>query len=307
MALTWTGWAEVPGGGATHVGLTAVRDVAGFNMALFAAGEDNHIYVNSSPDDENWSGWTEVPGEGRTAVALSAASQGQGQGQGQKLYLYAAGTDEHIYVTSTADGTNWNGWNEVSGGGRTQVALYAVPGVGLFAAGTDERIYINPSPITGEWAEVPGGGLTNAGLCGNEFNISGGGSFFDLFAKGIDDHIYQNVISGPVPGVGKWVDVPSGGPPTGPSPTPVALTAAPTPGTGLTQAHLFATGTDRGIYFNEWFETWSGWNPVPGGGLTDAALAAVTFNATGSDGSGTLFLFAKGTDDRIYWNRGNAM
>ena len=182
---------------------------------------------------------------------------------------------------------------------ETQVALYAAPeGGGLFATGTDERIYINPSPVTGEWTEVPGGGLTNAGLCGNEFNISGGGSFFELFAKGTDGQIYQNVFSGSVPGFGKWLQVPGNGL------TRVALTVAPTPGTGLTQAHLFATGTDDGIYFNEWFDTWSGWTAVPGGGLTDAALAAVTSNATGSDGSGTLFLFAKGTDDRIYWNKG---
>jgi hypothetical protein len=43
---------------------------------------------------------------------------------------------------------------------------------------------------------------------------------------------------------------------------------------------------------------WSGWNQVPGNGLTPDAPAATRFQ-------GTLFLFVRGTDNRIYVNQLN--
>jgi hypothetical protein len=290
MGVKWTGWNEVPGGFKTKVGLTAVRDVAGGNMALFATGLDERIYVNSTRNDKDWSGWSEVPGGGRTTVALCAASQ-----EGAP-FLYLAGKDEHIYVNSTADLKNWMGWSEVPGGGRTREALYAGDGY-LFAAGLDERIFANSSTGPSEWKEVPGGGKTRAGLCGNGFNFSGEGGVFSLFCAGLDKRVLQNVFSVTPPAgppTGKWDLVPGNGS------TSVALTIAPIPGSDYINAYLFLTGTNNRIYVNECdgWNNWSGWTEVPGGGTTNAALAAVTDAGIGSQ----LFLFAKGIDERIFLN-----
>src|SRR5947209_3783830 len=65
--------------------------------------------------------------------------------------------------------------------------------------------------------------------------------------------------------------------------------------------YVFVRGTNNHLYVNASNGTgWSGWREVPGHGLTPSAPAATTlgFNV----GNDTLYLFVRGTDNKIYVN-----
>src|SRR3712207_1370899 len=69
-AQSWSGWSQLPGGGATTAGpATTVFEDRNY---VFVRGTDGGIYQNRY-DGANWSGWSEVPGGGRTPSAPYAA------------------------------------------------------------------------------------------------------------------------------------------------------------------------------------------------------------------------------------------
>src|SRR5262249_52779896 len=136
----------------------------------------------------------------------------------------------------------------------------------------------NGSSWTG-WSEVPGGGVTFSAPVA-VFNGS-----VNLFVRGTDDRIYLNAFSG-VSWTG-WSEVPGGG-----------LTSSAPGGTATANRGmvLVVLGPDAHLFSNFLFQGfWRGWSEVPGGGVTFSSPAAYMFN-------GTLHLFARGTDDRIYDN-----
>ena len=60
---------------------------------------------------------------------------------------------------------------------------------------------------------------------------------------------------------------------------------------------MFFRGKDNGIYSQRFKGgSWSAVKQVPGGGATTSAPTAVRY-------SGSLYVFVRGTDDRIYVNR----
>jgi len=87
-AAQWTGWAEVPGGGATPDSPAAVSYNGAQNV--FVRGTDNAIYRNVLSAGA-WSGWAQVPGNGATTSALGADTFTG------TLQLFARGTDNRIY------------------------------------------------------------------------------------------------------------------------------------------------------------------------------------------------------------------
>ena len=69
--------------------------------------------------------------------------------------------------------------------------------------------------------------------------------------------------------------------------------------------YVFVRGTNNRIYMNASNgTTWSGWREVPGHGLTPSAPAATSGLPTVNAGN-TLYLFDRGTDNKIYVNTFN--
>jgi hypothetical protein len=188
LPSAWSGWSEVPGGGATDRALGSVE----FNnrLYLFAKGLGPAIFVNSMGEDTGWSGWSEVPGGGATDQALSPVVFNR------QLYLFAKGLGNGIFVNSLGEGTGWSGWREVPGGGATDQALNSVVfnnQLYLFAKGLGLAIFVNSmgegTGWTG-WREVPGGGATDQALSSVVFNDQ-----LYLFAKGLGNGIFVNSMA----------------------------------------------------------------------------------------------------------------
>jgi hypothetical protein len=236
---SWTGWAEVPPGGAT-TDTSPAAVTAALNLLIFVKGMDDHIYTNDNQQD-----WREVPGNGTTDVSVDATAS-------DDLYLFAKGIDDQrIYVnrTSSVPGSPpWTGWSEVPGGETTDTGLAAAGGspplsIWLFRKGIDKRIYLNQfdlvSRVWSGWSEVPGGGTTDVAL-----NALNQGAFIYLFAKGIDDQrIYVKVFNDIQHHWNNWQEVPGGGT------TDVSLASAFGP--DQNRLFLFSKGIqDRRIYVN---------------------------------------------------------
>jgi hypothetical protein len=126
-------------------------------------------------------------------------------------------TTNGIFINSARSDQLFAGWSEVQGGGRTDAALAAAAlddRLYLVGKGIDDnKIYINSAqrergivqPFVG-WAEVRGGGRTDAALAAAAF-----GDRLYLVAKGIDDNkIYINSARQDQPFEG-WSEVQGGG------------------------------------------------------------------------------------------------
>jgi hypothetical protein len=235
-----------------------------------------------------WSGWGEVPGNGFT---LSGPAPTFDQ---VNDYAFVRGTDNHLYVNAF-NGTTWSGWRGVPGHGLTPSAPAATTSgttVSLFVRGTDNRIYrntLNGTTWSG-WSQVPGNGLTS-----DTPNALANGTTLSLFVRGTDNRIYMNTFNGTT--WSGWREVP-GHELTLSGPTTNISTS--TKGTFL---NLFVRGTNNHLFVNTTFDgtTWSGWSEVPGNELTPSAPAATTLYLTGVP-SNTLYLFVRGTDNKIYVN-----
>jgi hypothetical protein len=274
VTTAWSGWSEVPGGGATPSGPAAATYLG--SEYLFVRGIDSRIYVNRLTGS-SWTGWAEVPGGGATPNAPSVTVYNG------TLRLFVQGNDSRIYA-NTFNGSTWTGWSEVPGGGATPsgpAATVLGSTLRLVVRGNDSRIYVNTlngSAWTG-WSEVPGGGATPSGPGATTYNGA-----VHVFVQGNDSRIYANVFNGS--SWTGWSEVPGAGA-TPSSPTATVL------GTTL---RLFVRGTDSRIYANTFSgSAWTGWSEVPGSGATPSGPGANVFG-------GVLHLFVRGTDNRIYLN-----
>jgi hypothetical protein len=156
----------------------------------------------------------------------------------------------------------------------------------LFVRGTDNKIYTNTFNGTtwSGWSQVPGNGSTidSPAALGAH-----------LFVRGTNNRIYMNTLDITWSG---WHEVPGNGSTL--SASTVAASIAPE---GFTYLNLFVRGTNNHLYVNRMVgnDMWYGWGEVPGSGLTLSAPAATTlaFNQ-----GNTLYLFVRGTDNKIYVN-----
>ena len=278
FAVTFSGWAPLPGGGATLAGPA----VAIFNGGpwAFVRGPNNRIYQNLLTAS-GWSGWGEVPGGGLTPSGPGATVFNN------TLYLFVRGTDNRIYQNLlTASG--WSGWSKVPGGGLTPSGPGATVfnnTLYLFVRGTNDRIYQNllTAGSWSGWGEVPGGGGTLAGPAAAVFQ-----NFLYLTVQGPNNRIYDNLLTSV--GWTGWAEVPGG------RTTPSGPVATVFNG----ELWYFIRGTDNRLYRNllpaSAASDWTGWVEVPGGGFTPSEPgAAATAN--------TLYLMVRGTDNGIYLNR----
>jgi hypothetical protein len=144
--------------------------------------------------------------------------------------------------------------------------------------------------------ELPGDGRTPSAPAAVSGALSDGTAILEVFIRGRDDRIYVNGLSN-----------------GGPGPATDFTTWREVQGDGLTISEpaavihngvlkLFIRGLDNGIYQNIFTGSasqpdsgWSGWVEVKGGGRTLSGPAAVVDH-------GTLKLFVRGLDDRIYEN-----
>jgi hypothetical protein len=149
----WSGWRELPGM-TTHAGV-AVSGI-GPGYQVFAVGGDQKIYGNVgvvTPSSASWTGWTEVRGGALTASAPSVVRVEGSSWKDERIYLFHRGLDNHIRGSIFTPGVATT--------------------IGTWSA----------------WSEVPGGGLTDAGLgaCWLFNHVA-------LLAKGLDNRIYLNLL-----------------------------------------------------------------------------------------------------------------
>jgi len=118
-----------------------------------------------------WSSWQNLPAPNfnlmpGTAPAATSFAQFGGQ-----LYVFATASDGRVHMASCSScppgPSIWNSWQEVPGGGLTDLAPVAVQaslGLHLFVHGIEDRgVWLNIMDINGNWTgwrEVPGGGRT---------------------------------------------------------------------------------------------------------------------------------------------------
>jgi hypothetical protein len=283
-------WSEVPNEGVTD---TAPAAVLFNNMVyLFTKGiGDKAIYVRTYASG-NWnSAPTPVPNEGVTDVSPAAVTFNN------KLYLFTKGIgDKAIYVRTMDASGNWNnGPAPVPNEGVTDVSPAAVTfnnKLYLFTKGIgDKAIYVRTMDASGNWnsgpTQVPNEGVTDVAPAAASFN-----NMLYLFTKGIGDKaVYVRTMDAS----GNWNSAPTQVPGGGTTDAALAAVAWPLDNYGP-HLYLFAKGIgDKGVYFNTMDTSgkWGGWNQVPWGGTTDAALAAF-------DNGMCLKVLRKGIDQHIY-------
>jgi hypothetical protein len=201
---SWSGWSQVPGQGRTIDTPSAYDSGVNGFLALSVRGTDNRIYRNTL-NGTTWSGWSEVPGHGLTlsgpTTSISTVSSVT------SLNLFVRGTNNHLFVNTTLDGTTWSGWSEVPGHGLTPSApaattlnLTAGNTLYLFVRGTNNQIFVNTfanGTTWSGWSQVPGNGLTPdaPGATAAATNTSGTAGFVALSVRGTNNRIYLNVLT----------------------------------------------------------------------------------------------------------------
>ncbi len=156
------GWQSVPG---LTSNVAPAAAALGNRIYVFAKSiSDNRVYVNSAVNGQTFdgwgNGWQPVPGIASNASPAATTL-------GNRIYIFAKSLDQHIHVTSAADGQAFGKWKEVEGNGTTDMAPAAASLGGriyVFARGiTNKRIYVN-SAVAGQpfdgwgrgWSEVHG-------------------------------------------------------------------------------------------------------------------------------------------------------
>jgi hypothetical protein len=184
-------------------------------------------------------------------------------------------------------------WTEVPGAGITNgsgpAAVVLNNDLHLFVTGGRDLVFTNvyqsASATWTGWSELPGNGIT--GGDGPAAVVYRNGLYiFVLDSTGL---IYVNTRS-PAGIWSGWSEVPGHG-------VGVAGLAAAvlSPIVRPDELELFVRGTDGAIYINKLAAgAWSGWTPVPGGGITTHGPAATAF--------GNVWLYVRGVGGGIFEN-----
>jgi hypothetical protein len=143
----WTGWAEVPFGGATLGGpaATVYNNGQVDVLELAVRGTDSRIYHNIYNPVTGWTGWSEVPGGGSTPSAPDLAVTGD------SLSIVVRGFDDQLYI-NTFDGVTWTGWAVMA----SMAIVVDDPALSLFNGSlsvftrlSDNQILRTASPLDG--------------------------------------------------------------------------------------------------------------------------------------------------------------
>ncbi|HET8630867.1 MAG TPA: S8 family serine peptidase [Thermomicrobiales bacterium] len=230
--------------------------------------------VPTPPGGTTWSPWTN---RGGVLTDSPAAASLNG-----RVFAFVRGSDNALYVKSSADGATWTDWSSLGGiltdapaAASFDNALY------VFAKGSDNALYMMHSADGQTWS-----GWTRLGgiLTAPPAAASANGTLY-VFAKGSDSALYM-MSSTDGATFSAWRNL--GG----------ILTAAPAAAGFDGQIWVFAKGSDNALYDNHSADgvTFSGWHSD--GGVLTAAPAAASYTPIG--GAETLYLFARGTDGALY-------
>lgn len=277
-SVIWSGWTEVPGGGASTDGPAATTYLG--SEYVFARGIDSRVEVNKLTGT-GWTGWSPLPGADPTQ-GRPAAVEYNGL-----LRLFAQGLNNRIY-TRSFDGASWSGWGPLPGNGTTPSAPSAtvLDGVlhlivqGGITKGGDAPIYQNVlnGAVWSGWTEVPGGGTTPDGPATTRYGIA-----LYLFVRAVDGRVYVNTLVGTI-----W----SGWSPLSGNfrtPSPLGATVF------QSRLYLFARSDRSRIYENTFDgDVWTDWAEVPGNGETPNAPAANNVLDT------ALHLLVSGASNRLF-------
>lgn len=221
----------------------------------------------------SWSAWSS---QGGVLTDSPAATGFNG-----RTYVFARGSDNGLYVKSTADGASFTAWQPL--GGVLTAAPAAATAKGqlyVFAKGSDNALYVKQSSDGWnytDWRNL-GGVLTAPPAA------AGVNGMLYVFAKGADNALYMMRTADGYSFAG-WYNL--GG----------VLTAAPA-ATGFNdQVYVFAKGADNALYQKHSADgtTFTDWRNF-GGVLTAAPAAA----AASAGGQSRLYLFARGADGALY-------
>ena len=227
-------------------------------------------------EDPAWTGWGQV-GEGYTNLSMTAASFGN------RLFAFAIGTDqtpsghvgvdEKIYLNTSSNGQNWDGWRDGPGDGRTDLPVAPVVfnnRLFVFEIGTDWIVYVNSTEDGQQWSGWSQiGGLTHLPVAVTVFQ-----NRLYVFDIGYDSNHFENdqkIYANTSTDGQHWsgfFEIGGGG-----------LTNLPVAATVLNEQLLvFAVGEDYRTYVNRSGDGghWSGWSEVPGQPQTDLPLAVTT-------------------------------
>lgn len=194
-----------------------------------------------------------------------------------RAYVFARGTDNALYVQSTADGVTFSPWRSL--GGQLIGAPAAASNRGrlyVFVWGLDNALHVTSSAdgVNFDGWRSLGGILTAAPAA-----ASASGTLY-VFAKGSDDALYVKTATTGT-SFGNWRRL--GG----------ILTAAPAATGFQGRVYIFAKGSDNALYVKRSigganFENWR----RLGGILTAAPAAASTTTV--------LYVYANGSDSALY-------
>ena len=253
------------GGGRTFDAPSATGSVD-----VFVRGTDNRVSQNHFVSGTRWDKWNPV--DGMTTPSAPATTV-----LGGALYVFVRGMDDLIHFNRFVG--NWEGWEPVPGGERTQDAPGVAAGV-LAVRRADGAIRFNtfdgPTSWRG-WDDVPDGENT---LRASYYRFRRG--LLSVRARNRQRHLLQEPRLRPPP-VGRVAEVAGGGK------TP----SAPAVARGL----VLVRGTDDELHHNSFYGTdsWTGWERVPNGGKTPSA-------PTLAHTPGFFVAVVRGTDDAIYSN-----
>lgn len=223
---------------------------------------------------ESWTGWTTLGG---ILTDSPAAASFNG-----RVYVFAKGSDDALYVKSSADGVNFTDWTNLGG------ILTAAPAAAsanerlyVFAKGSDNALYIKSSAdgtTFTDWLNL--GGILTAPPAAASLN-----NVLYVFAKGSDNALYEKHAADGV-NFTDWRSL--GG----------ILTAAPAAVGFQGRILVFAKGSDNALYEKDSTDgvAWTEWRNL--GGILTAAPAAAAYTPVAS--GSVLYSFAKGTDNALY-------
>ena len=246
-----------------------------------------------------WGGWNEVPSAsgplGQTNVGVAVGRNIAGI----RMVVVAQGLDRAVWINTTNDDQNWSGWKSI--GGQTDFAPCVDPGPSpvlfILATGTNPPGHIfenlGPNDPNGRgWEEFRGGTVAIAAPAVTQTHI---------LVPGTDQRIYFKPFHYPPPDPGFTK---LGGDLLTTQGLCLMQYQGPANQLGIAPFYevAFAVGTDQKIYQNIYFTQnislpTGQWTEVPGGGVTNVAVAATQLPGT----TGTC-LFAVGTDNKIYVN-----
>lgn len=265
------------------------------NVALTGTGTT----PPSTPIMSGWTGWTSLGGILTDSPAAA--------GFNGRVYVFAKGSDNALYVKSSADGINWTDWSYQGGILTDAPAATSLNGVlYVFAKGSDNALYVKTSTngtTFSDWRRL--GGVLTAPPAATAFN----GRLY-IFARGTNvgsaqSPVYPLWMMSSADGVNYSVWQNLGG----------NLTAAPAATSFQGRLYIFARGIQAGNVPNPVFPgqpnppiyplyakssangtEFGAWQNL-GGNLT-AAPAATSY--TDPNGAETLYVFANGTDNALY-------